>query len=250
MKQLRKQLLLQRIVNHLTINGDLDDLGLFHGKIGIVIFFFHYARYANNPIYEEFAEGLLDGIIEKIHDWLPIDFENGYLGIGWGIEYLARQKFIDENTNDILEEIDEKIMERDVRRISDLSLNTGLEGVLHYVLARLHNNKETKSLFDKHYLSDLLAVANNLQSNSVSESLATLGYEYKNWYNSKKLNYDPLIYLKKICWSKNEMPDNDKVHEWELGLHKGCAGLGVSKFIDNNKKKSRKTRLLINPMFN
>lgn len=139
--------LLQRIANHLIINSSyLDNLGLFHGKMGVVIFFYHYSRYTSNPIYEEFAGELLDEIFEEIHDKLPIDFENGYLGIGWGIEYLAEQKFIDGDANDILEDIDKKIMERDIRRISDMSLNTGLEGVFHYVLARSRNNEDINPL--------------------------------------------------------------------------------------------------------
>ncbi len=126
--------LLQRITNHLIINSSfLNNLGLFHDKMGIVIFFYHYARYINNPIYDEFAGELLDEIFEEIHDKLPIDFENGYLGIGWGIEYLAEQKFISGDTNDILRDIDKKVMERDVRRISDVFLNTGLEGVINVV---------------------------------------------------------------------------------------------------------------------
>ena len=65
--------LLQRIANHLVINSIfLDNFGLFYGKMGIVIFFYHYSRYTNNPIYEEFAGELLDEIFEEIHDKLPI----------------------------------------------------------------------------------------------------------------------------------------------------------------------------------
>ncbi len=49
-----KHILLERIANHSTINSSfLDNLGLFHGKMGIVIFFYHYSRYTNNPIYDE-----------------------------------------------------------------------------------------------------------------------------------------------------------------------------------------------------
>ena len=60
--------LLKRIANHLIINSSfLDNLGLFHGKMGIVIFFYHYSRYTHNPLYEEFAGELLDEIFEEIH---------------------------------------------------------------------------------------------------------------------------------------------------------------------------------------
>lgn len=126
-----KHILLERTANHLVINSSfLNNLGLFHGRMWSVIFFYHYSRYTNNPIYEEFAGELLDEIFEEIHDKLQIDFGNGYLGIGWGIEYLAEQKFISGEPKDILRDIDKKVMERDVRRIriSDMFLNTGLEG--------------------------------------------------------------------------------------------------------------------------
>lgn len=227
MKKEKDVILLERIANHLVINSSfLSNLGLFHGKMGIVIFFYHYSRYLNNPIYEEFAGELLDEIFEEIHDKLPIDFENGYLGIGWGIEYLAYLKFIDGNTNEILEDIDTKIMERDIRRISDKSLETGLEGLFHYVLFRLYNNRQANNLFDKPYFSDFFDVANYLQSNIISESLTAFCDEYKHWYDSEGINYNPSDFLKDFY--SNKIPDDEKVYEWKLGLVNGCAGIGLN----------------------
>ncbi len=44
--------LLQRIANHLIINSSfLENLGLFHGKMGIVIFYYHYLCYTSSSIY-------------------------------------------------------------------------------------------------------------------------------------------------------------------------------------------------------
>lgn len=52
MERAKKDLLLQRISNHLILNGDLlDNLGLFHGKIGIVIFLYHYSRFIKNSLF-------------------------------------------------------------------------------------------------------------------------------------------------------------------------------------------------------
>ena len=82
--------ILQNIANHLIINCSFSkNIGLLYGTMGIIIFFYHYARYSKNRVYEEFAETLLNDFAEQIHSHLPIDFENGYLGIGWGIKYLA-----------------------------------------------------------------------------------------------------------------------------------------------------------------
>lgn len=89
--------ILQNIANHLIINCSFSkNIGLLYGTMGIIIFFYHYARYSKNRVYEEFAETLLNDFAEQIHSHLPIDFENGYLGIGWGIKYLGHQKFINE----------------------------------------------------------------------------------------------------------------------------------------------------------
>lgn len=224
--------LLQKIANHLIINSSfLDNLGLFHGKMGIVIFFYHYARYTNNPLYEEFAGELLDEIFEEIHDKLPIDFENGYLGIGWGIEYLAEQKFIEGDTNDILQDIDKKVMERDIRRITDLSLNTGLEGIFHYVLARLRNNENNiDQLFDKQYLSDLIKVTNQVEIKSIPESLILLVNEFHLWTTTlKQLSYSPVSHFSNFCYS--EMPHDNNIYEWKLGLKNECAGVGLKLMI-------------------
>lgn len=227
MNKSNDKILLNRIANHLIINSSfLDNLGLFHGKMGIVIFFYHYSRYTNNLIYEEFAGELLDEILEEIHDKLPIDFENGYLGIGWGIEYLFEQKFIDGDTNDILVDIDKKVMERDVGRISDMSLDNGLEGVFHYVLSRLRNNEYIAQLFDKEYFDDLFKASNNIENERISESLLSLIYHYYQCIISKKSNYKPLDYFSSF-YCKTTL-ENNKVYDWKLGLVNGCAGIGLN----------------------
>ena len=78
----------EQALAYLTINSSfLRDLGLFHGRMGIVLFFAHYARISNSKHYEDFAGHLLDEIYEEINLDLPVNLENGLCGIGWGIEY-------------------------------------------------------------------------------------------------------------------------------------------------------------------
>ena len=51
-----KDILLRRIANHLILHSiDIEDIGLFHGKMGVVLFFAHYARYTDSAIYDDFA---------------------------------------------------------------------------------------------------------------------------------------------------------------------------------------------------
>ena len=175
-------------------------------------------------MYEEFAEELLDEICEDIHKQLPIDFENGYPGIGWGVEHLASEKFIDGNTNIVLKEIDKIIMERDVRRISDMSLKTGLEGILHFILSRIQNNPDVHSLFDKQYFSDLFNITNCI-NRKISEPLSSLIHDYRHWVQTKELKYNSSTSLHGFY--KVKIPNKDNIHEWNLSLD-GCAGIGLN----------------------
>ena len=50
------EILLKRIANHQMLHGSFcSDLGIQNGKMGIVLFFYHYARYVKNTLYENFA---------------------------------------------------------------------------------------------------------------------------------------------------------------------------------------------------
>ena len=47
---------LTKIADWLLLNGTLTKCpGLLHGKLGIAIFFFHYARYTGKTLFEEYA---------------------------------------------------------------------------------------------------------------------------------------------------------------------------------------------------
>lgn len=147
-------------IEHLVLNVSfLTDIGLFHGKMGHVIFFAHYGRLVNNDFYEVFASELLDEIYEEINTCLPINMEYGLCGIGWGMEYLVGKGFMDGCTDEILKDIDNLIMERDPRRFHDLSFRKGLGGILYYVMIRLSSPRETDNLpFDSLYLQSLREV--------------------------------------------------------------------------------------------
>lgn len=96
-----------RCSNSLILSGSfVDNLGLGNGKMGIAIFFFHYSRYTHSKQYEEYAEELIDEIFEELNLSIPLNFETGLTGIGWGIEYLSVNGFIEGDTDEILDEID------------------------------------------------------------------------------------------------------------------------------------------------
>lgn len=207
---------------YLTINSSfLGDLGLFHGRMGIVLFFAHYARVTQNKQYEDFAEILLDEIYEEIHWDLPINLENGLCGIGWGIEYLVQHGFMEGNTDEILADLDRKVMEIDPLRISDLSFRRGLAGIIFYVIARLNANRETSNLpFDQEYLDSLQKALEDKKFTEEDDVPTDLKKELEFVLRRNKTTIllpnnliQPLHNIKTDCFSN-----------YSLGLENGIAG--------------------------
>ncbi|MPM06813.1 hypothetical protein SDC9_53116 [bioreactor metagenome] len=195
--------LLYRIANKLIIHTSyFSNLGLYHGKMGIVLFFAHYARYTNCSIYDDFAGELIDDIFDDIDDELPINFESGLCGIGWGIEYLLKNGFLEDCSSEILSEIDKKIMEKDLTRISDISVKTGLKGISYYVYKRINSLDRSLNIvsFDEKYLKVL---------NELTETMT--------------IPSDKDILLEIV-----ETTPIRSLEEWKIGINNGCAGYGLN----------------------
>jgi hypothetical protein len=148
---------LRRIANFLLLNASfIDNLGLLNGKMGIAIFFYHYSRYTQNKIFEDYAGELIDEIYEEINVNTPINFSDGLTGIGWGVEYLVRNNFIEGDTDEVLAEIDNTIYKH--RLNSPVLIDSGddLFGYGFYTIARLKGHKidddDIKTLIKKHHL--------------------------------------------------------------------------------------------------
>lgn len=141
----------QGIINMLLLNASfINNLGLMHGKMGISILFFHLARKYENKIYEDYAGELIDEIYEEITIDTPVDFENGLAGIGWGIEYLVQNKFIDADTDEVLEEFDNRIFKELINYTPDeIGLLNGLVGIGTYFLKRMQNSASNKERITK-----------------------------------------------------------------------------------------------------
>lgn len=129
---------LHQIADMLLLNGTLNICpGLLHGKIGIAIFFFHYAQYANNTLFMDYALELILEVQKQLHINNPVDYERGIAGIGVGISYLIQNKLI-EVESDIFEDLDQR-MYRAVMHDPwfDLSLYDGVAGYGCYWIFRL-----------------------------------------------------------------------------------------------------------------
>ena len=142
---LSKEHCLRQIADMLVLNGTLVDCpGLIHGKMGIAVFFFHYARRTGNGLFEDYAMDLIGEIQTQIHNNSPADYETGLAGIGVGMDYLIRNHFLDAD-NDIFVDFDKR-MYRAVMYDpwQDFSLYDGLTGYGRYWMMRLRQQASSK----------------------------------------------------------------------------------------------------------
>ncbi|NLV18314.1 MAG: hypothetical protein GXY51_02355 [Bacteroidetes bacterium] len=152
---------LKRIANVLLINASfIDNPGLLNGKTGISIFFYEYGRYLNNKIYTDYAGELIDEIYEEIAQNTPLSFSGGLTGIGWGIEYLVKNKFVDADTDEALADIDNAVYRGILNNPLLLESENDLFGYGHYCLSRLrgHENDDDNltTLIKKEHLIYLI----------------------------------------------------------------------------------------------
>ena len=139
--QLKMELTLKNISQILMKQCfEIQNPGLLHGKMGLVVFFFHYAQFIGNSLFEEKALELMERIQQQIALQPDMDYANGLTGIGVGIEYLAQHGFIDNDTDDILEAVDSQVyLNIAFKNHSDVDSCTFLAELGRYLLFRIHN---------------------------------------------------------------------------------------------------------------
>ena len=126
-------------ISKMLMQHAVADSGLLYGKMGIAVFFFHYARFTGNQSYRDRAVELTNSSIrEQVRQQQMVDYANGLAGIGVGIEYLSQNDFIKVDTNKILKKFDRMIFSSIIfGSRTDVSLFTGLSGLGRYLLFRV-----------------------------------------------------------------------------------------------------------------
>ncbi len=108
-----KVAVLQELVRKIAqLSGFSSHPGLFPGKTGLSILLFEASRYFQLPELEQTAGALLDDVVEESGRIISLDFGNGLAGIAWGINYLMKNGFV-ENDAGFFDEIDSLLFEED-----------------------------------------------------------------------------------------------------------------------------------------
>ena len=123
-----------------------EDIGLISGKMGAVIFFFHYARYTGNKYYEDIAMTFFDDVQLQLQVRTVTSYRHGVAGIGIAIDYLIENEFIAAD-EDILDDFDQSLLAADLYNSeTDLSLYDGLIGYGWYWLGRLNGKSKSDAI--------------------------------------------------------------------------------------------------------
>lgn len=114
----------------------LPTIDLYHGKMGCLLAMHLYGLQVKSHLYLESADWLLEDVLDHIDERLPLGMEHGLIGLAFGVSLLQRYGEMEVDLNEVLAEIDERIMQFDPRRIKDVSFRSGLLGVMAYLQLR------------------------------------------------------------------------------------------------------------------
>lgn len=181
--------MLSQIVNKELFHSCLSkNIGLYSGKMGFAIFLYHYSQFTDNTLFAEFAGELIDEVCESIYNGISLSFCNGLSGIGWGLEHLAKNHFIEIDDNSIFEDINYKILEVNPDNFRDCSLATGLEGISTYVHAHISATRLGKNYFPFTFIHSLDRKCSPKTENIVwNEILNKKNIHKLSWQNGLKI---------------------------------------------------------------
>ena len=165
---------IRKIVDYLLFHGSyMNNVSFFHGKMGIVVAMYAYANKYNDKLIEEYAWDLLQQVYDGVHADMPVGLEYGLAGIGYATALLFEKGWVECDLNAVLSEVDCRIMERDPRRITDLSMRTGAKGLQFYLTLRRKSGTPMLT-FDEVYITELDAVLANQQNVNANINIVEL----------------------------------------------------------------------------
>jgi hypothetical protein len=137
----------------------INQYGLYDGKAGLCIAAFLYYRNTGKTIWNEEAMLLLDEVCENIGTVQQMDFATGLPGIGWALEWIVQNNFVEANTDDVLESLDDELFKATIySKTENLSLETGAIGLALFFYKRLMAQNPYTSRYRKVYIIECLVL--------------------------------------------------------------------------------------------
>lgn len=198
-----------------------SSVGLLSGQMGIILVISQCAKQWEMPMLDQSADFLFDHISNSISRIKDIGFGSGLSGICWGVEYLVQHSIMPGPANDICEDVDKRIMEADIRRIEDFSLESGALGLWYYVQARIQGNLSAGHPlpFDSIYLNDWQAIIERNEAKFPEGSIVWLNSALSGTLSPYQLRVTPFVEKFK------------KRPQINLSLHAGIAGYIATHYL-------------------
>lgn len=116
------------------------EIGLYSGNAGIALFLFYYARFKRATVVHKKAVDIMDGLFSQIENTqrLRFSFCSGIAGVGWLVDHLCKQGFLQADPTEILSDIDNYVFQAalDDLRLGDFDFLHGAMGMLLYLAKR------------------------------------------------------------------------------------------------------------------
>ena len=155
---------------------DTFSLDLTNGKMGLCIYFYYLSRWEKKEEYQEIAEKLLNEIINRLSGRMDLSVEIGLSGISLGISHLIKEKFVEGDINEILEDVDSRIYQH-LFFLKNNELIFQKQELIHYLYYLYVRYTEMSSSDDMFIFQELIIKTiemffNNLKADFFSEKLS------------------------------------------------------------------------------
>lgn len=161
----------------LLFDFDKYPVGLFHGKMGLCIYFFHMSQIESNQEYQSIAGQLLDQILQ--HNLSPkhsIAVEDGLAGVGLGVIYLTKNQYIKGDLNMLLEGIDNAIY----RKIAFLEKPSNFSStlLLHLIVYLYIRLKDQTDINSRMFYQDWIIKILNMLYDQIDDEFLSEAYSF------------------------------------------------------------------------
>lgn len=153
-----------------------QDLGLLSGKSGSSLFMFYASRYFDNSGYEKLAQELLESTFDDINQGASLPtFCGGLAGIGWSINHLVENNYIEQNNLEVLNDFDGYLMRSLFTFLKQKNFDFlhGATGIVYYFLDRVKGNMEVQKCLQR-YIEELHGYAIIDENNKTAKIISNV----------------------------------------------------------------------------
>ena len=168
-----------RCINYLILNTGFTDVqGICKGKAASVLYAYTTKNAEVDKWIQNTAFSFLEETLSQVNIQSPLFFGNGIAGLGVLLEHLSQKGFLDEDTNEILEESEPFLLNFIYRGgLKDVGINSGISGFGLYFLHRI-SGTTSPSAFQQMRLKECIIACVDQISFTIERQLEN---EEENW---------------------------------------------------------------------